>query len=57
MAERTAPHEPVVHDETHMSEEDFRAQHLATYTRFLWLTKWSIIAIAVILALMGLFLT
>jgi hypothetical protein len=57
MAERTAAHEPVVHDETHMSEEDFRAQHLATYTRFLWLTKWSVISVAVILALMGLLLT
>jgi len=57
MAERTVPHEPAVPDVTHMSEDDFRAQHLATYTRFLGLTKWTVIVVAVILALMGLLLT
>lgn len=49
--------EPVVHDETHMSQADFEAQHLRTYQAFLRLLKWSVAVVAVILALMGWFLT
>lgn len=57
MAEHAAHPEAEVHDVTHMSEADFKAQHVATYEAFLGLTKWTVIVIVVVLILMGWFLT
>lgn len=54
--ERVAHDEPV-HDETHMSQADFQAQHVRTYHSFVRLLRWSVAIIAVILILMGWFLT
>ena len=56
MADHPAHDEPVVHDETHMSENEFQ-WHERTYSAFLQFIKWNIIVIVIVLIFMGLFLT
>lgn len=55
-ARSAGPREPHVPDESHMSGMDY-AEHERTYSGFLNLTKWGIIVVAILLVLMGWFLT
>ena len=56
MAHHPAGTAPLLHDEGHMTSMDY-SEHERTYAGFTKLVKWSIVGLAILLALMGFFLT